>query len=136
MHEWALAESVIASSLEYAKHHELRLIKEILLTIGEIQQIDMEIFKFALDEIKKNHEKTKKTIIRFNTEPTLLRCLRCGNEWLYSDTKDSMSSNDKESIHFIPEVYIVHTRCPRCGNPDFEIIKGRGVIIKSIKGVR
>ena len=50
--------------------------------------------------------------------------------------KKKLNEDESEAIHFIPEVFLVHTRCPKCGSPDFEITTGRGVSIASIKGER
>jgi hydrogenase nickel incorporation protein HypA/HybF len=50
--------------------------------------------------------------------------------------KKKFNETESESIHFIPEVVFVHARCPKCGSPDFEITKGRGVVLSSIKGLR
>jgi hydrogenase nickel incorporation protein HypA/HybF len=50
--------------------------------------------------------------------------------------KRKIKDDEAEAIHFIPEVAFVHARCPKCGSPDFEILKGRGVSIASIKGER
>ena len=137
MHEWALAESVITTALEAAKKEKLKQIKEITINFGELQQIEKSIFKFALDELKKPHDKKmKNTKFRMKTEKTILRCKNCEKTWTYQDMKKKLTDNESESIHFIPEIVFVHTRCPRCGNPDFEIIKGRGVTIASIKGTR
>ncbi|MEM0493427.1 MAG: hydrogenase nickel incorporation protein HypA [Candidatus Thermoplasmatota archaeon] len=135
MHEWALAESVIFSLLKYAKQHHIRSIKEIVVGVGELQQIDTEIVRFAFDEIKKDHDVTRKAVIKFNVESSQFHCLRCGHKWLYSEVKEGVDVDDAESIHFIPEVYLVHMRCPRCNNPDFEIIKGRGLTIQTIRGI-
>jgi hydrogenase nickel incorporation protein HypA/HybF len=132
MHEWALAESVVTSALEAAKKENLKKITEIKVSIGELQQIEHDIFKFALDEILK--EKGKKIKITFKTEKSTLRCKNCNNSWSFDDIKKKLGKDEAESIHFIPEVALVHTRCPRCGSPDFDILMGRGVSITSIKG--
>lgn len=132
MHEWALAESVVTATLEAAKKEKLKKITEIKVSIGELQQIEHDIFKFALNEILK--EKGEKTKITFKTEKSTLRCKNCNNSWSFDDIKKKLSKDEAESIHFIPEVALVHTRCPKCGSPDFEIIAGRGTSILSIKG--
>ena len=137
MHEWALAESIITAALETAKKEKLKQIKEITINFGEMQQIEQDIFKFALDELKKTcSKKTKNTKFCMKTEKTTLRCKNCENTWTYQDIKKKLTNDESESIHFIPEIVFVHARCPRCRNPDFEIIKGRGITIKSIKGTR
>ncbi|MGF3585358.1 MAG: hydrogenase nickel incorporation protein HypA [Thermoplasmatota archaeon] len=137
MHEWALAESVITAAFEAAKKEKLKQIKQITINLGELQQIEQDIFKFALNEIKKTHsKKMMNTKFRIKTEKTVLRCKNCENTWTYQNMKKKFTEDESESIHFIPEIVFVHARCPKCGNPDFEIIKGRGVTIASIKGTR
>ncbi len=137
MHEWALAESIITTAVETAEKKKLKMISEIKISIGELQQIEQDIFEFALGEIIKSQDgklRNVKTIIE--TEESTLKCKNCGNKWKFADIKKILSDDESESIHFIPEVTFVHTRCPKCGSPDFEITSGRGVSITSIKGKR
>jgi len=135
MHEWALAESVVTAALEVAAKEKLKKITEIKVSIGQLQQIEHDIFKFALNEILKEKGE-KKTKVTFKTEKSTLRCKNCKHSWSFDDIKKKLSKDEAESIHFIPEVALVHTRCPKCNSPDFEIIAGRGVSISSIKGER
>ena len=134
MHEWALAESVLTAAIEAAEKEKLKKITEIKIAIGELQQIEEDIFKFALDEITKNEEKLKNVKITIKTEKSTLKCKNCENTWNFSDIKKKLNKDESEAIHFIPEVAFVHTRCPKCKSPDFEIIAGRGVSITQIKG--
>jgi len=135
MHEWALAESILAAAVEAAEKEKLKKITEITIGLGELQQIEMEVFKFALDELKKDHkEEIGDVKINIKTIKSSLKCNNCGNEWNFSDMKKKISEDEGEAIHFIPEVAFVHSRCPKCGSPDFEITTGRGVSITQIKG--
>ena len=134
MHEWALAESVLTAAIEAAEKEKLKKITEIKIAIGELQQIEEDIFKFALDEITKNEEKLKNVKITIKTEKSTLKCKNCENTWTFSDMKKKLNNEESEAIHFVPEVAFVHTRCPKCKSPDFEIITGRGVSITQIKG--
>jgi hydrogenase nickel incorporation protein HypA/HybF len=137
MHEWALAESIITAALEAAEKEKLKTITKIKISIGELQQIEQDIFKFALDEIIKAHNSLLKNVkIEIITEKSVLKCKNCDHTWKFSDMKKKLDDNESEAIHFIPEVAFVHTRCPQCGSPDFEITKGRGVAITSMKGER
>lgn len=137
MHEWALAESVVTTALEAAEKEKLKKITEIIIQIGELQQIEQEILEYALDEILKTQQKKlKNTKIKIETERSKLKCKNCEHEWSFKEMKEKLGEDEAEAIHFIPEIAFVHTRCPKCGSPDFEIIKGRGVSIKSIKGTR
>jgi len=135
MHEWALAESILTTVVEESKKEKMKKIKEIKIALGELQQIEKDIFKFALDEIIKEQGGILKNVkIIIKTEKSMLKCKNCENSWSFSEIKKKINEDDSESIHFIPETAIVHTRCPKCGSPDFEIITGRGVSITQIKG--
>jgi hydrogenase nickel incorporation protein HypA/HybF len=137
MHEWALAESIVLTAVEAAQKEKLTKITEITVRIGELQQIEKEIFLFALNELATAQPiKIKNNAFQLKTEKSTLQCKTCGQHWKFSDMKKKLKSTESESIHFIPEVVFVHTRCPHCGSPDFEITKGRGVVLSSIKGVR
>jgi hydrogenase nickel incorporation protein HypA/HybF len=137
MHEWALAESVIVAALDEAKKEHLKQITEIIITIGELQQIEEDIFTFAIDEvIKSQTPELKNTKITIRMEPSTLTCNKCQYTWKFRDVSNKLNEAEAESVHFIPEVMFVHMRCPNCNSPDFEITKGRGVTIQSIKGKR
>jgi hydrogenase nickel incorporation protein HypA/HybF len=137
MHEWALAESIVLAAVEAAQKEKLKTITEVVVHIGELQQIEKEIFLFALGELAKQQKpKIKNDAFHLKTEKSTLTCKSCGHCWKYSDMKKKLNETESESIHFIPEVVFVHARCPSCGSPDFEITKGRGVMLTSIKGVR
>ena len=133
MHEWALAESVIVAAIEVSKKEKLKKITEIKITIGELQQIEKDIFEFALTQIMKD-KKLKNVKIKIKNEKSTLKCKNCEKIWSFYDMKKKLNNDESESIHFIPEVALVHSRCPNCGSPDFEILTGRGVTISSIKG--
>ena len=137
MHEWALAESIILTVLNESKKKKLKEINEINISIGELQQIEIDIFDFAIKEIIKNYN-NKLTNVKINIEidESTLKCKICKNIWKFSDISNDLNNEESEAIHFIPEVAFVHSRCTRCKSPDFEIISGRGVSITSIKGKR
>jgi len=135
MHEWSLAQAVIYTAIEYQKKGKLKEVTELEVKIGELQQIDIEIFKFALKEIVQ-FKKMMGTRIRIETEKAVLKCRVCGYQWNFSDSTKRLNEDKAELIHFIPEVAHVYLRCPKCKSPDFEITKGRGVWISSIKGLR
>lgn len=135
MHEWALAESILVAAVEAAEKEKLKKISEINIGIGQLQQISKDIFEFAINEvIKDQDEKLKNAKINITIEKSTLSCNKCNHRWDFEDIKKKLTDDEGESIHFLPEVTFVHTRCPKCGSPDFEIKEGRGVSIQSIKG--
>lgn len=132
MHEWALAEGVVLTAERIAGEQELKEITEIVVGIGELQQIDHEIFKFSLEQLR--------TPIMKNAEFTLqsitakLKCRICSDEWKFRSEK--IDEQVSEAIHFIPETAHVYIECPSCGSSDFEILEGRGVFLSSIRGLK
>ena len=132
MHEWALAEAVIETASRIAKKEGLDSITEINIRLGELQQVDIEIFKFALSQLKP--QELEKAQFNIRKAEAKLRCRVCGHEWAFSAA--DLDEEAREAIHFVPEVSHAFMKCPRCGSPDFDVISGRGVWIESIKGVK
>ena len=132
MHEWALAEAVIAAASEVAQKEQIKQVTEVKIKIGELQQIERDIFDFALAQLKPARFKNAKFDVE--TERAKLKCRACGHNWLFS--KNNLDKESAEAIHFVPEVAHTYIKCPKCRSPDFEIIEGRGVWLKSIKGVK
>lgn len=130
MHEWALAEALISTVIQVSKKEGLRKIFEIEVRIGELQDIDLEIFKFALIQLRPDYLKDAE--FKFKMVKTKLKCRVCGHEW--SPRKDELDENVREAIHFIPEITHAYLRCPRCGSIDFDIIEGRGVWLEYVRG--
>lgn len=131
MHEWALAEGVITTTNKIANEKNIEQITQITIRIGELQQIEPDILRFALEQLKTPSMKDAE--IAFETIPAKLRCRVCGEEWKFSP--DALSEDVSEAIHFVPEMAHVYLKCPSCGSPDFEVTEGRGVWLASIKGV-
>lgn len=137
MHEWALADAVVTTTIKVAKSEGLKEISEIIIKIGELQTIDTEIFNFALREVMQPQKKLLENAkITIKSEKAILKCKVCKHEWLFKNAVKNLSEDETESLHFIPETAHVYLRCPECNSPDFEIIQGRGIWIDSILGER
>jgi len=132
MHEWALAEAVVSTTLKTAEEKGLKEIIELKIKIGELQQIDQEILEFALSQLRSPMLRNAK--FSFETVKAELKCRVCDHKWKFS-TKN-MDEDVSEFIHFVPEIAHTYLKCPKCGSPDFEILTGRGVWLDSIKGVK
>jgi hydrogenase nickel incorporation protein HypA/HybF len=132
MHEWALAEAVITAAQQIAEKEKLKEIKEVTIKVGELQQVEQSILRFALSQLKPASFKNAK--FRITKAKTTLKCRVCENTWLFR--KNKLDEGTAEAIHFVPEVAHVYIKCPKCGSPDFEITEGRGVWLENIKGVK
>jgi hydrogenase nickel incorporation protein HypA/HybF len=130
MHEWALAEAIILSVVEEAKKSRKNVFN-VEVIVGELQSVDLEVFKFALNELKTLAEQEQGVLIKslkIYRERAKFRCNRCGFEWELSNEK--LSEDAKEAVHFVPEVIHTYLQCPRCKSHDFEIVSGRGVYMR------
>jgi hydrogenase nickel incorporation protein HypA/HybF len=132
MHEWALAEAVITTAQQIAGKEKLKEVTEVNIKVGELQQVERDIFLFALSQLKPASFKNAE--FHISKAKTTLKCRVCGNTWLFKKSK--LDADTAEAIHFVPEVAHAYIKGPKCGSPDFEISEGRGVWLENIKGVR
>lgn len=132
MHEWALAEAILKSAEQVAEKENLKEVNEVTVKVGELQQVEVPILRFALNQLK--HNSLKKTKFRFLKSKSTLKCRVCGTIWEFSFRK--LDKAAAEAIHFVPEVAHTYIKCPKCGSPDFEIVSGRGVWLEDMKGVK
>ena len=132
MHEWALAEAVLTSAKQIAEKEKLKEIKEVTIRVGELQQVEPDILRFALSQMKT--ETFRHAKFHILKAKSTLKCRVCGTTWQFNIKK--LDKNTAEAIHFVPEVAHTYIRCPKCGSPDFEIVSGRGVWLVNIKGAK
>ena len=132
MHEWALAEAILASAKEIAEKEKLKEVTEVTIKVGELQQVEPDILRFALSQMKTEIFKNAK--FRILKAKSTLKCRVCGTTWQFNLKK--IDKTTAEAIHFVPEVAHTYIKCPKCGSPDFEIVSGRGVWLENIKGAR
>ena len=130
MHEWALAEGVISTATKFALENNLTKVTEVVVMIGELQQVEHEVLEFAFEQLKTPLFSEAKFILK--SQPAKFKCRKCGNEWLFK--AQGMTEEVSEAIHFVPEMAHVYIKCSECGSPDFEVMEGRGVWLATIKG--
>ena len=137
MHEWALAEAVLRSAKEVARDEGLTRVDELVVRMGELQQIDLEAFDFAVKQVLGSKDPVLGTAkVRIEREGAAFRCRPCGHEWTFAEAKARMPADEAEFVHFVPEMAHTYLRCAKCSSPDFEIVKGRGVWLDRVTGER
>lgn len=132
MHEWALAEAIIAAISQVAEKEGVKEVTEVKIKVGELQQIELDILEFALSQLKT--AKLEKARFNIKTEKAKLKCRVCEHQWFFSEQK--LDEKAVEAIHFVPEIAHTYIKCPKCGSLDFEITEGRGIWLESVKGVK
>lgn len=103
---------------------------EVVVRVGELQQIDLDAFRFALEQLSRQHSMEMR--FELKEERAEFRCRVCGRTWPFR--REELDPEVQEAIHVVPEVAHAFVKCPSCGSPDFEVIRGRGVWIESIRG--
>ncbi len=134
MHEWSLAQAVVKAATDFANKNGFKKRIKVSVLLGELQQIDKEIFTHALEEITKELKDWHITY-EIKEEKAKLKCRTCGFEWNLSETKKRLSEKQAEFIHFIPDIAHSYMQCPNCKSVDFEIKKGRGLSIASVEEI-
>jgi len=132
MHEWSLAEAILASAKQVAEQEKLKEVTEVTIKVGELQQIEPPILRFALTQLKP--ELFKKTKFHILKAKSTLKCRVCATTWQFNLKK--LDKATAEAIHFVPEASHSFIKCPKCGSPDFEIVTGRGVWLEDMKGAK
>lgn len=132
MHEWALAEGVIMTATQIADEQGLDQVTEVIVMIGELQQVEHDVLEFAFQQLKTPLFEKAKFILK--SQPGKFKCRNCGNQWTFENQE--MTEDVSEAIHFIPEMAHVYIKCTECCSPDFEVVEGRGVWLATIKGVK
>jgi hydrogenase nickel incorporation protein HypA/HybF len=132
LHEWALAEAVTFAASEVAEKEGLKQVSEVIVKVGELQGVELEILDFAISQLRSGKFRNAK--FRIESIKPRLKCRVCEHEWILD--REKLDESTAEAIHFVPEVAHTYIKCPKCGSPDFEILKGRGVWLQSIKGDR
>ena len=135
MHEWALAEAVIRSAVDVSRKEKLKSISEVVIRMGELQQIDGDAFRQACDSTCEPYrEVLGKARFTIETEPAVFACRSCGHEWDFAAVKKDLPEDEAEFVHFVPEMAHAYMRCGKCGSPDFALRQGRGVWLARVIG--
>ncbi len=135
MHELALADSVVKAALSAADDAGMNRIERIVVKVGELQQIERDLFEFSLTTVLPAQDKRLADVVfDVSDEPVRFGCRACGTEYGRDDVSIDGDGDQGEAIHFIPELSHAFARCPSCGSPDFEILAGRGITLQRIEG--
>jgi len=133
MHEMALAEGVLVTALNHARSQQ-QAVRRVRVCIGQLQQIDLEVFRGCLDGVRDDDEPLLKGMeIDLRGETVSFTCRACQGAYGLADMADPPDEDELEAIHFVPELAHSYLRCPTCGSPDFQVMQGRGVWIDEIE---
>ena len=131
MHELALAEGIVLNVLDFARKSG-RHIVGFRVAIGEFAQFNKRLVEELLIELVKGTELEKADMI-VEVERAVIKCLYCNSKWGFHQLIKKLPDDQKEMIHFLPELLNSFSKCPNCGKSDFEIEKGRSVRLVGVE---
>ena len=103
-------------------------VKSVRVGVGELAQFDIRLVRQLLEDMKGG---TSLHGARITVEPekSKIKCLSCGKRWNFSDLSGPLTRDEREMMHFLPELLNSCMTCPSCSKSYFEIEEGRSVRI-------
>lgn len=135
MHEFALADAVVKAAARAAREAGIDRVERIVVRVGELQQIERELFEFSLTQVLPAADPVLAGVrFEVETEPVVFHCRVCERRFGTADLGEGSDPDSAEAVHFLPELAHAFVRCPGCGSPDFDIVAGRGVTLEKVEG--
>jgi hydrogenase nickel incorporation protein HypA/HybF len=135
MHELALADAVVKAAVRAADDAGIRRIDRIEIAVGELQQIEPDLFTYSLTSVLGTADpRVAGVVFDVRTVNVAFGCRACGTGFGRSELEAVGDETALEAMHLVPELAHAYVRCPACGSPDFEITEGRGVVLERIEG--
>jgi hydrogenase nickel insertion protein HypA len=132
VHEWALAEAVVAAAAEVARDGGMASVREVVVGIGELQAVERDAFELGLSAARQGVPELEGATFLLETDPARCTCRACGKSWTLRESLGSLPEDERESVHLVPELVTLFIACPACASPDLEIAGGRGVSLVSV----
>lgn len=135
MHELALADAVVKAAVRAASERGIRRIDRIVVGVGELQQIDPELFRYSLTSVLATADpRVAGVVFDVRDVAVAFGCRACGAAFGRPELEAVGNDTALEAIHLLPELAHAYVRCPACASPDFEVTAGRGVMLERIEG--
>jgi hydrogenase nickel insertion protein HypA len=131
LHEFSLVEGIIQSVGELASTNK-KQVESVSVAVGELAQFDIRVIRELLAELKRGTP-LEGAHVHVRIEKAKVRCLNCKKEWSFSDILGPLSTDEKEVVHFFPEILSSYSRCPSCHKSYLEIEEGRSVRIAEVR---
>ena len=125
MHELTLVQGMLDSVNDSAAEKGRR-VRSYRVGVGELAQFDGKLLRQLFADLTKG---TALEGVSFSMEPekSVLRCLGCGKTWEFQDVAGQLNKQEREMVHFLPEILNSCAKCPSCSKSFFDIEKGRSV---------
>ncbi len=130
MHELSLVQGIIDAVNETARENGGKVVR-VRIGVGELAQFDIRLVRGLLNDMKRGTplEGARVTV---EQEKSTVKCLSCGKTWDFQELAAPISNDEREMMHFLPELLNSCSKCPSCSESYFEIEKGRSVRIMEV----
>jgi Zn finger protein HypA/HybF involved in hydrogenase expression len=130
MHEYIVASGIVGSVAKLAGSLGGH-VKSFRVLVGELSMLDVGMLRELLGELSRDSPLSGASI-SVEVERAVIRCDSCGTEMSFAEAVGRLKDDERESIHFVPELVSSFARCRRCGAPDLRVVAGRGVKIVDV----
>ena len=125
MHELSLVNGILQAVEETAREEKGR-VRSFKVGVGELAQFDLRLVRQLLVDSRRGTQ-LQDVEVAVEVEQSKIRCMSCGKEWSFRQLSGQMSEEQKEMVHFLPELLSSFAKCPSCSRSFFEIEEGRSV---------
>jgi hydrogenase nickel incorporation protein HypA/HybF len=130
MHEFTIAQGIVDFLRETYSAKGYR-ITSFRIALGELSMFDKNLIIDLVRELIKGTE-LEGAKFTVSIEEAAIKCESCNQIHTFKELTKALSNDEKEMIHFIPELISSFARCLSCGSRDLKIITGRGVMVTDI----
>lgn len=130
MHELSLVQGIVDSVQETAREKRGR-VTSFKIEVGELSQFDIRLIRKLLADITTGTQLEGAKVL-VEREKCRVRCLGCGSQWDFRQLAGALSNEEKEMVHFLPELISSCSKCPSCSKSYFEIEAGRSVRVAEV----
>ncbi|MEM0481880.1 MAG: hydrogenase/urease maturation nickel metallochaperone HypA [Nitrososphaerota archaeon] len=143
MHEWSIADGIVAAVLEQAASRNAARVKEVEVLVGELRDLDIQVLEEAIGQLSRATV-ADGAIFQFRRSHALFKCSLCGENWNMKKATEMIASQLSEKgyvveaeelelpTHFMPMLVVGLQRCPKCGGMDIEVEGGHELMITRI----
>jgi Zn finger protein HypA/HybF involved in hydrogenase expression len=130
LHEYVVASGVVDSVAKFAGSVGGR-VKSFRVLVGELSMLDIGLIRELLGEMARGAGLSEASI-SVEIERAAIRCGSCGAEMSFSEAVEGLTEEERESMHFVPDLVSSFARCKKCGCPDLRVVSGRGVKVVDV----
>ncbi len=131
MHELVIVSGIVEAVSDLARREGKRILT-FTVAVGELASFDKNLIEELLNEVKKG-SLIEDAEARIEIERAEVLCKSCEAIWGFSDLIEPLGENEREMIHFLPELVSSFSKCPKCGSRDLEIRSGRGIRVSYVE---